>query len=72
MLIPKSVKDALQLDDGTVTDLWQKALEKEIKDVMPAFKILEQDDKMSISYQHIDYHMIFNVKMDFTWKAQFA
>ena len=72
VLIPKSVKDALQLDDGAVTDLWQKALEKEMKNVMPAFKILEQDNKVSIGYQHVDYHMIFNVKMDFTWKAQFA
>ena len=41
------------------------------KNVMPTFKFLEQDNKVPISYQHIDYHMIFDAKMDFTQKAQF-
>ena len=27
---------------------------------------------MPIGYQHIDCHMIFDVKMDFIWKAQFV
>ena len=69
VLIPKSVKEALILDDKTGTDLWQKAIEKEMKNVMPAFTFLEQDDKVPIGYQHIDCHMIFDVKMDFTRKA---
>ena len=72
VLIPKSVKEALLLDDKTGTDLWQKAMEKEMKNVMPAFTFLEQDKTVPISYQHIDCHMIFDVKMDFTWKARFA
>ena len=65
ILIPKSVKEALLLDDETGTDLWQKAIEKEMKNVIPAFMFLEQDKKVPIGYQHIDCHMIFNVKMDF-------
>ena len=69
ILNPKSVKEALLLDDKTGTDLWQKAIEKEMKNVMPAFTFLEQDKKVPIGYQHIDCHMIFDVKMDFTWKA---
>ena len=69
ILIPKSVKEALLLDDETGTDLWQKAIEKEIKNVIPAFTFLEQDEKVPIGYQHIDCHMIFDVKMDFTQKA---
>ena len=72
ILIPKSVKEALLLDDETGTDLWQKAIEKEIKNVMPAFTFLEQDEKVPIGYQHIDCHMIFDVKMDFTQKARFV
>ena len=72
VLIPKSVKVALLLDDKTGTDLWQKAIEKEMKNVMPAFTFLEQNKKVPIGYQHIDCHMIFDVKMDFTWKAQFV
>ena len=69
ILIPKSVKEALLLDDETGTNLWQKAIEKEMKNVMPAFMFLEQDKKVPIGYQHIDCHMIFDVKMDFTRKA---
>ena len=72
VLIPKSVKEALLLDDKTGKDLWQKAIEKETKNVMPAFTFLEQDKKVPIDYQHIDCHMIFDVKMDFTQKARFV
>ena len=43
-----------------------------MKNVMPAFTFLEQDEKVPIGYQHIDCHMIFDVKMDFTRKAQFV
>ena len=72
ILIPKSVKEALLLDDETGTDLWQKAIGKEMKNVMPAFTFLEQDKKVPIGYQHIDCHMIFDVKMDITGKARFV
>ena len=69
ILIPNSVKEALLFDDETETDLWQKAMEKEMKNAMPAFTFLEQDEKVPIGYQQIDCHMIFDVKMDFTQKA---
>ena len=39
---------------------------------MQAYTFLEQDKKVTIGYQHIDCHMIFDVKMDFTQKAQFV
>ena len=71
-MIPKSVKEALLHDDKMGTDLWQKAIEKEMKNVMPVFTFLELDKKVPIGYQQIDCHMIFDVKMDFTWKAQFV
>ena len=71
-MVPKSVKEALLLDDETGTDLWQKAIEKEMKNVMPAFTFLEQDKKVPIRDHLIDCHMIFDVKMDFTWKARFV
>ena len=72
ILIPKSVKEALLLDDKTGTDLWQKAMEKEMKNVMPAFTLLEQDENVPIGYQHKDCHLILNVKMNFTRKVQFV
>ena len=30
------------------------------------------DNKMFIGYKHIDCHMIFDVKYNLTWKAQFV
>ena len=43
-----------------------------MKNVMPAFTFLEQGENVPIRYQHIDCHMIFDVKMDFTQKAWFV
>ena len=39
------------------------------ENMMPAFMLLEQDKKVPIGYQHINCHMISDVKMDFTEKA---
>ena len=36
---------------------------------MPAFQFTE-DGKILIGYKHIDCHMIFDIKMDLTQKAQ--
>ena len=71
-MIPRSVKEALKLDDKAGNDLWQKALEKEMKNVMPALKFLEKDNNVSIGYQCTDDHVNFDVKMDFTQKAIFV
>jgi hypothetical protein len=47
------------------TDFWRKAIEKEMKNVMPAFQLTE-DGKIPIRYKHIDCHMVFDIKMDLT------
>ena len=51
------------------TDFWRKAIEKEMKNVMPAFQFTK-DGKIPIGYKHIDCHMIFDIKMDLTQKAR--
>jgi len=60
--LPKSVEQALEIDRRTNTDFWRKAIEKEMKNVMPAFEFRD-DDKMPIGHKHIDCHMIFDVKL---------
>lgn len=70
--VPKSVKEALQMDAASGTDLWRKAIELEMKNVMPAFKFLEDAERVPIGYQRINCHMIFDIKMDFTRKARFV
>jgi hypothetical protein len=41
--MPKSVKQALKIDWETNTSLWSDAIKKEMTNVMPAFKVLNQD-----------------------------
>jgi len=70
--IPKTIQEALHIDQETGTNFWCLAIEKEMKNMMPAFKILEGDAYAPIGYKRIPCHMIFDVKMDFTHKARFV
>ena len=67
--LPHSVEEALKIDAETGMDFWHKAIEKEMKNVMPAFEFRD-DDKMPIRYQKIDCHMVFDVKFDLRRKAR--
>jgi len=60
--LPKSVTEALEIDRRTGTSYWRDAIDKEMKNVSPAFKFMD-DDKAPIGYKHITCHMIFDVKM---------
>jgi hypothetical protein len=69
--LPKSVKEAMAADAKSGTTFWKDAIEKEMKNVLPAFEFRD-DDKMPIGHQKIDCHMIFNIKLDLVRKAQFV
>lgn len=60
--LPKSVSEALEIDRRTGTSYWRDAIDKEMKNVIPAFRFLD-DNKVPIGYKHITCHMIFDVKM---------
>lgn len=69
--VPKTVKEALELDKKNGNTLWADAIAKEMKDVRVAFKILPDGQSAPIGYQKIPCHMIFDVKMeDFRRKAR--
>jgi hypothetical protein len=79
--VPKTVEEALQIDEETGTDLWRKALGKEMSKVKVAWKVADDysPDQVRagkattlIGYQEIKCHVIFDVKMDFTRKARFV
>jgi hypothetical protein len=70
--LPHSVEEALRFDAETGTDYWRKAIEKEMRNVLPAFEFRD-DDKMPIGYEYIRCHMVFDVKIgDLTRKARFC
>jgi hypothetical protein len=77
--IPHSVEGALAIDQRTNTDLWRKAIEKEMKAVGIAFERWREgtldearSGKKLVGFQEIKCHMIFDIKMDFTRKARFV
>lgn len=53
------------------TNLWQSAIEKEMKKDRVAFEFTD-DDKAPPGNKHNDCDMIFDVKSDLTWKARFV
>ena len=73
--IPKSVKEAKQLDQENGDTQWWDAICKEIQNVRPVFEVWEKDiDEIPIGYQKIRCHMIFDVKLgeNFRRKARFV
>jgi hypothetical protein len=68
--IPNSVEEALSLDKENGNDLWAKSIEKELKNVRVAFKLLEDGERPPAGSKKIPYHIIFDVKYDLTRKSR--
>jgi hypothetical protein len=67
----KDVEEALQIDKEPGIDFWQWAIEKEMKAIECAFEF-KDDDKMPVGHQHIDCHMVFDVKITLDRKARYV
>ena len=68
--VPKTVTDALRIDEEHGDDRWATAIKKEIDKVQVAFDILPRGDKPPIGFNRIGVHLIFDVKMEnFQFKA---
>lgn len=70
--LPKTVQEALEFDKESGTTYWFDAIKKEMGVILPAVKILEDGVAAPVGYQRIPCHIIFDVKMDFSRKAQFV
>jgi len=69
--VPKTVKEALELDRKNGNTFWADAIAKEMKEVRIAFNILPDGHVVRNGYQKIPCHMIFDIKMeDFRCKAR--
>ncbi len=63
--LPKTVKEAFELDRKNGNTLWADAIAKEMKDVRVAFSILPDGQQPApVGYQKIPCHMIFDIKME--------
>jgi hypothetical protein len=61
--LPKTVKEALEIDRRTGTTYWRDALDLEMKNVRIAFDVLDEKDEIPVGYQQIRGHLIFEIKM---------
>ena len=61
--VPKSVEEALQIDEQNGNDYWKKAIEAEMKKINDAFKLYDGDVKDLVGYQRIKTHFIFDIKL---------
>ncbi len=69
--IPRTVKEALELDCRNGNTLWVDAIAKEMAEVRKAFDILPDRKTAPVGYQKIPCHMVFDIKMeDFKRKAR--
>jgi len=64
------VQHAIDLDRQNGNTLWRDFLAKEMGNLMIAFKVLELGQKAPPGWFKATGHIIFDVKMDFTWKAR--
>ncbi len=69
--LPKTVEEAYELDWVSGTDLWHQAIVKEMTNNAVAFKFLEDGGSVPPGLQWIPFHMIFDMKCDFTRKARY-
>ena len=70
--VPKTVADALQIDQQNGDDWWAKVIaSKEMGKVNVAFNIKDKESRPPVGYAYTGVHMIFDVKMEnFQFKAR--
>ena len=61
--IPKTVQEAISIDNENGNNLWWDALLKEMKNVRPAFEVYEGDIKKLVGYQEIKCHVVWDIKL---------
>ena len=61
--LPKTVREALEIDKRTGTNFWEEALKKEMRQVSVAFNIIEDHGHVPVGYKEIKCHVVFDIKM---------
>jgi hypothetical protein len=70
--VPKGIKNSIDLDKKNGNQLWQEAIETDLKQLTDyqTFIVLDSGEDILTGYQKIHYHMAFDVKYDFRHKAR--
>ena len=62
--VPKTLREAIEIDRENGNTLWQDAIKKEMSIVRRAFRVLGDDEEIPPAYQEINCHFVFDVKME--------
>ena len=68
--VPRTTKEAYELDRINKNTLWEDAIKKELNKVLVAFRLLQDDESPPIGSTKIPYHIVYDVKFDLTRKAR--
>jgi hypothetical protein len=66
--LPRSIEGAYLIDQETGTDFWHQAILKEMNNAA-AFQFLNDGEHIPAGSKWNPFHMIFDIKCDFTRKA---
>ena len=70
--IPVTVEDSISLYEKNGNSLWKDYTEKEMINLRIFFKLLERRGKLPVGYTEIICHLVFDLKLDMTRKAQYT
>ena len=67
--LPRSISEAVFIDRENKDGLWRDSIDLEMNTILPVFGILPSGENLPSGYTKSLRHIIFDVKMDFTWKS---
>ena len=68
--VPKNRCKAHAIDQENGDNAWSDAIKKEMQNIAPAFKLKAEDERIGNRYKYVGFHMVYNIKMDFTQKVR--
>ena len=68
--LPRTVKEALQMDAEAGNHLWRDALDREYTNTKHVFQEMEEGEEVKPGYQEVDLLMVFDVKLSMQRKAR--
>jgi hypothetical protein len=70
--VPKGIKNAIDLDKKNGNQLWQEAINTELKQLTDyqTFIVLDSGEDIPTGYQKIPCHVVFDVKYDLRHKTR--
>ena len=74
ILVPKGIKNAINLDKKNGNHLWEEVIKTELKNLKDylTFIVLDLGENIPKGYLKVPYHIMFDVKYDLRQKERFV